>query len=313
MSSRCTCARLARLPVAAKSSMNLTRPFSTTTANLKVPPESPEWIQVPVPPQSQSSEQKLKVVRGTLPVPRDPFPRKEGDRKVKPEYLTQTAPKPSNEASQRPVEPGSRREHRRLMADSRRENLQTALKGLYQRKKTTADAIAATSRQRRLDNTRAAKAPEREDDRLTRSSVLSSLKATMSVELDPHRYERAEQSKANTAVLAQQKTDAKRDALMELYINSSDFIVTEEELNDELDRLFAEDFWKRQGQSMVMDQENAWDVWGAPPTVQTMLDEMLQKESNAIDSQQTQGGRTVTRQKIVAEELTGGKIGQGLF
>ncbi|KAF5519564.1 hypothetical protein CGCA056_v009214 [Colletotrichum aenigma] len=308
MSSRCACVRLARLPVTAGSSMNLTRPFSTTTANLKVPPESPEWIQVPVPPQSQSSEQKLKVIRGTLPVPRDPFPRKEGDRKVKPEYLEQTAPTPSNEASQRPVEPGSRREHRRLMADSRRENLKTALKGLYQRKKTTVDAISATSRQRRLDNARAAKAPEREDDRLTRSSVLSSLKTTMSVDLDPLRYERAAESKAKTAALAQQKTDAKRDALMELYINASNFIVTEEELNDELDRLFAEDFWKRQGQSMVMDQENAWDVWGAPPTVQTMLEEMFKRETNAIDSQQTEGTRSVNRQKTIAEELTGGKM-----
>lgn len=308
MSSRCACVRLTRLSVAARSNISLTRPFSTTSANLNVPPESPGWIQVPVPPQSQSSEKKLPVVKGTLPVPRDPFPRKEADRKVRPEYIQRTAAKPSNEASQRPAEPGSRLEHRRRMAESRRENLETALKGLYRRKQKRVNAASAASKERLREHQQAATAPERWDDLVTRSSVLSSLKTSTTVELDPARYERAAQSKAATAAIARQKSEAKQDALMEMYINASDFIVTEEELNAELEKLFSDDFWKGQGKSAVHDSESAWDIWGQPPTVQSMLDEMLRKQQRAIDFQQSEKDRTATRQQTIAEELTGGKM-----
>ncbi|KZL66197.1 hypothetical protein CI238_09990 [Colletotrichum incanum] len=311
MSSRCSCARLTRLPtvIAARpTNINLTRPFSTTTAKFTVPPESPGWIQVPTPPQSQSSEEKPPIVKGTLPTPRDVFPRKEADRKAQPEYLEETAPLPTNKASKKPAPPGSRLEHRRRMADARRENLGVALQGLYKRKQERVEA-ETTVRERRLrDHQRAAVAPERWDDRLTRSSVLSSLAKTTAVQPDPERYARAEQSKARTAQLAQQKSEARQDALMELYINASKFIVTEEELGKELDKLFSEDFWKRQGKSMAHDSDNAWDVWGQPPTVQTMLDEMLRKQQRAIDFQQSEQDRTVKRQKTIAEELTGGKM-----
>ncbi|KAK6215297.1 hypothetical protein QIS74_08316 [Colletotrichum tabaci] len=311
MSSRCSCSRLTRLQtaiVARPTNINLTRPFSTTTSKLKVPPESPLWIQVPTPPQSQSSEEKPPVVKGTLPTPRDVFPHKEADRKAQPGYLEETAPLPANQASQEPAPPGSRLEHRRRMADIRRENLGVALQGLYKRKQERVQAETAIRDRRLRDHQRAAVAPERWDDRLTRSSVLSSLVKTTAVELDPQRYARAQQSKVKTAKLAQQKSEARQDALMELYINASKFIVSEDQLGKELDKLFSEDFWKRQGKSMAHDSDNAWDVWGQPPTVKTMLDDMLRKQQRAIDFHQTAQDRTVKRQKTIAEELTGGKM-----
>ncbi|KAF6830969.1 hypothetical protein CPLU01_07022 [Colletotrichum plurivorum] len=308
MPARCSCTRLARLPIAAKSSINLTRPFSTTSVALNVPPESPAWIQVPQPPQSQASEVKLPKVKGTIPVPRDPFPAKDADRKIRPEYIEATMPKASNEASQRPVEPGSREEHRRRMAESRRENLEAALQGLYQRKQQRVEATTAASARRLRDHQRAANAPERQDDVLTRSSIISTLAKTQTVQADPLRYERAAESKARTAAIAQQKSEARQDALMEMYINASEFIVSEEELESEVDRLFAEDYWKRQGKSMAHDSDNAWDVWGQPPTLQNMMDEMLRKRESAINFQQSEQDRTVKRQKVIAEELTGGKM-----
>ncbi|TDZ17955.1 hypothetical protein C8034_v010151 [Colletotrichum sidae] len=308
MSSVCSCARLARLPTAGRPSINLTRLFSTTTTNFKVPPESPGWIQVPVPRQSQSSEEKLPKVKGTLPVPRDPFPRNEGNRKVQPKYFKETAPRPTNEASKKPAEPGSRLDHRRRLAETRRQNLKAALKGLYERKQQRVEAVTAASQQRLRENNRAATAPERKDDRFTRSSILSSLSATTAVALDPNRYVRAEESKVRTAALAQKKSEQRQDALMELYINASKFIVDEKELSQQLDDLFSEDYWNRQGKSMTQDADNAWDVWGQPPTVQGMLNEMLRKDQRAIDFQQTEQDRTVVRQKTIAEELTGGKM-----
>ncbi|KAK2034030.1 hypothetical protein LX32DRAFT_634706 [Colletotrichum zoysiae] len=311
MSARCSCTRLTRLPtvVAGRPSyINLTRPLSTTTAKLSVPPESPAWIQVPTPPQSQSSEEKPPVVKGTLPTPRDIFPRKEADRKIQPGYLEETAPLPTGKASTKPAPPGSRLEYRRRMADSRRENLGMALQGLYKRKQEHVEAVTTVRERRLRDHQRAAMAPERQDDRLTRSSVISSLAKTAAVQPDPNRYARAKQSQARTAQLAKEKSEARQDALMELYINASKFIVSEDELSKQLDKLFSEDFWKRQGKSMAHDSDNAWDVWGQPPTVQTMLDEMLRKQQRAIDYQQSEQDRTVVRQKTVAEELTGGKM-----
>ncbi|KAJ0162219.1 hypothetical protein CTA2_4914 [Colletotrichum tanaceti] len=309
MSSRCSCSRLTRLQtafVARPTIINLTRPFSTTTSKLKVPPESPLWIQVPTPPQSQSSEVKPPVVKGTLPTPRDLFPPKEDGRKLRFKYLEATMPTPTG--PQRYVPPGSLADRRRRMAYHRRQNLGIALRSLYERKLERVQAETAVRDRRLRDHQRAAVAPERWDDRLTRSSVLSSLVKTTAVELDPKRYVRAQQSKVKTAKLAQQKSEARQDALMELYINASKFIVSEDQLGKELDKLFSEDFWKRQGKSMAHDSDNAWDVWGQPPTVKIMLDEMLRKQQRAIDFHQTAQDRTVKRQKTIAEELTGGKM-----
>ncbi|KAK1623998.1 hypothetical protein BDP81DRAFT_410291 [Colletotrichum phormii] len=311
MSSRCSCARLTRLPttiVPRQASLNLTRPFSSTAAHLNVPPQHPDWIKVPTPPQSQASEEKPPIVKGTLPTPRDVFPAKEKDRKVQASYLLETAPAPTSASSTKSAPPGSRLEHRRRMAESRRENLGIALQGLYQRKQEGVEAVT-TERQRRLrDHQRAAVAPERADDRLTRGSVLSSLVETASVAPNKDRYDQANASKARTARLAAKKSEARQDALMELYINASKFIVTEEELGKHLDQLFSEDFWKRQGKSMAHDADNAWDVWGQPPTVQTMLNDMLKTQQRAIDFQMSDQDRTVKRQKSIAEELTGGKM-----
>ncbi|TQN69948.1 hypothetical protein CSHISOI_05546 [Colletotrichum shisoi] len=308
MSSRCSGSRLTRLQtaiVARPTKINLTRPFSTTTSKLKVPPESPLWIQVPTPPQSQSSEEKPPVVKGTLPTPRDLFPHKEADRKAQRKYLEETAPL---RTKQPPWMPAPRSKYLRWMAHIRRQNLGMALKGLYKRKQARVQAETAISDRRLRDHQRAAVTPERWDDRLTRSSVLSSLVKTTAVELDPQRYVRAQQSKVKTAKLAQQKSEARQDALMELYINASKFIVSEDQLGKELDKLFSEDFWKRQGKSMAHDSDNAWDVWGQPPTVKTMLDDMLRKQQRVIDVHQTAQDRTVKRQKTIAEELTGGKM-----
>ncbi|GJD04915.1 hypothetical protein ColKHC_13740 [Colletotrichum higginsianum] len=299
MSSRCSCSRLTRLQtaiVARPTNINLTRPFSTTTSKLKVP----------TPPQSQSSEEKPPVVKGTLPTPRDVFPHKEADRKAQPGYLEETAPLPPTKPPRSPPRPA--RVSSTVAAWPISANLGVALQGLYKRKQERVQAETAIRDRRLRDHQRAAVAPERWDDRLTRSSVLSSLVKTTAVELDPQRYVRAQQSKVKTAKLAQQKSEARQDALMELYINASKFIVSEDQLGKELDKLFSEDFWKRQGKSMAHDSDNAWDVWGQPPTVKTMLDDMLRKQQRAIDFHQTAQDRTVKRQKTIAEELTGGKM-----
>ncbi|KAF3357540.1 hypothetical protein VdG1_03328 [Verticillium dahliae VDG1] len=69
----------------------------------------------------------------------------------------------------------------------------------------------------------------------------------------------------------------------------------------EVDKLFGDDYFKKQASSTSTDADNAWDVWGAPPTLQH-LGHLATKDATEHTS------RTAKRQKSIAEELTGGQM-----
>jgi hypothetical protein len=288
------------------SSPVVCRHIASKTSKHGIPPESPAYIQVPTPPQA--SEAKLSPVKGILPTPRKVFDRAEGARKVQQTYFDQTTPLPTREEALHPVRKGSAEDVRRRLAVSRRDNLHSSLKGLWKRKQVVDREQRLRSREQLAARIQASKAPEREDDRLTRSTVLAATANTTAVLPDPLRFQKATESRKRTTALEVQRKEARRDALMELYINASSFIVTETELQTEVDRLFADNYWQRQGKARAHDADNAWDVWGAPPTVQGMMTDMMRTQKLAVDFHQSEHTRTVKRQKTVAEELTGGKM-----
>lgn len=226
-------------------------------------------------------------------------------------YLLQTAALPSNAASQRPADPESQTAWRRRMARDRRDNLREGLRSLWDRKQArdrtaerrAGDAFAA--------NSLAARQPEREADRLTRPSLPSSLLST-AVAPDPLRFEKAEASAARTAELARRRRDARRDALVELYVNAGEFVVTEEQLAAKLDEVFDPEYFRREGRETGggagLDPEGAWDVWGTPESLDDMMNGMMRTQNYSLGPSHYAAARTVLRQKKVAEELTGGKM-----
>jgi hypothetical protein len=95
---------------------------------------------------------------------------------------------------------------------------------------------------------------------------------------------------------------------MELYMASSNFIVDEAELEKKVAELFAEDYFTRRGMAGD-DAVNIWETSGGPPlTVRQMMSELTRSESRLYDSVTSEGDRTVKRQRIVSETLTGGKM-----
>ncbi|KAG8675512.1 hypothetical protein FPOAC2_01574 [Fusarium poae] len=290
--------------VAARQLLTASRAFSTSAATLEqVPPESPSYIRLPTPPQSD--EKKLPRVRGHLPVPREVFPRVGGESKVGLNYLNKTTPPPVS--YRKPI--NDSQVWRKKMAITRRGNLGDGLKELWRRRNERLELHNERVSRKFEENHEAVKAPERADDALTRSTVLKDVLDTKT-RVDPERFERAEQSRANNERTLSAKREARRDALMELYINASKFIVSESELKTEIDTIFAEDFFHKQGFDVGRygSAENTWDVWGKPTSINDMLETTTGVSTKIMDFYETEYDRSVKRQKRIAEEFTGGKM-----
>ncbi|XXH05367.1 GTPase required for pre-60S ribosomal subunit nuclear export and maturation [Hypoxylon texense] len=282
---------------------------SSSSPQQRIPPESPLFINVPNPPQDQSVEalRERKPVKGHLPVPRQVFKRRDGHLKPQDAWLTKSAPLPSSEKAGQPPR-SDIQAWKRKMASSRRDNMRDGVRALYARKQHAdrrrlerqAAALAA--------NRAAALAPEREDERLTRGSVNAPTLRT-AVLPDPERFERAAASRRRTDALAAQRSEARRDAIQELYMKARSFIVSERDLEAEVDRQFAPDYWKNMGMSAAgYDIQNIWDLDGRPQTVADMLDDVARSSNAVLKRLETEKTRTLKRQKEVAEELTGGKL-----
>lgn len=278
------------------------RSFSSTTNNLQdVPPDSPFYIRLPTPPQV--NEKKRERVRGFLPVPREVFPRGHGERKLDPEYLNKTAPKP-----QRPQTGTGQRKWKAELADSRRKGLEDGLKELWKRHSREETARNARSRANFFGNHQRRVAPEREDDRLTRGTTLESLLDTK-VYPDPDRFSKADRGRDKVLAADKAKRDARRDALMELYISASNFITNETELRQEIDTIFHPDYFKNNSTALAhFGADNAWGTYSQPPSVASMLEDAARTSSKLVDAGTSEYDRSAFRQKRIAEEFTGGKM-----
>jgi hypothetical protein len=264
---------------------------------------------VPNPPQDQSIEAKrdLKRVRGFVPVPRRIFAHRDSHQKPTNSWLDQTAPEPSN-AKSKDAPASEVQAWRRKMATSRRQNIRSGVRDLWARKQRSDSQRLATRSAKLAANKAAAMAPEREDERLTRSSINAGTLQT-AVGPDPHRFERALASAARTAAIAASKSERRRDAIQTLYMNARSFIVNEAELEAAVNEEFAEDHFSKMGQSGAGYQvTNIWDAQNEPMSVADMLKDLQRSNDTLVSDLTSDKTRTVRRQKLVAEELTGGKM-----
>jgi hypothetical protein len=195
------------------------------------------------------------------------------------------------------------------MAETRRTNLEQGLKALYTRREKSDTIRNARVSRKFKENNEAAAAPEREDDRLTRSTVLDAILDTQTYP-DPDRFVRAQRSQVKVQTKEKAKYEARRDALMELYINASNFIVQESELKAEIDEIFSEDYFRKQSQFFHKfgATENSWGIYGKPPSIANMLETTTGKSTKLMDYYESEYDRSVKRQKRIAEEFTGGKM-----
>ncbi|PHH81111.1 hypothetical protein CDD80_2096 [Ophiocordyceps camponoti-rufipedis] len=268
-----------------------------------VPPQSPFYVRLPNTPQVDES--RPPRVRGHLPIPRDIFPRAERDRKIKPQYIQKVAPQATNRREAR----SASQQWKEQMADSRRKNLKESLGALWDRR-ARSDKVRKVQVKRKLEaNERAAAAPERDDDRYTRTTVNQALLDTKT-HPDEDRVTRAANSRMKLLARESAKREARRHALTELYISASNFIINVKELEEEIERLFCDEYFKKTISEANRHgmQENVWGVYGKPPSISDMLSETSGYVAGVKDYNAVEYGRSVERHKRITEDLTGGRM-----
>jgi len=151
---------------------------------------------------------------------------------------------------------------------------------------------------------KALNAPQREDERLTNPTIIAAMsQLQVGAVPDPGREERIAEKKARVAAIEAAKAEARKDALHTLYMHARDFIVTEEQLNKEVDEIFVQNPFPN-----APLKTSIWDAHHAPQTVQDMLMEVNNTQKKAVDYHKGPAHITGQRLKRIAEELTGGKM-----
>lgn len=235
-------------------------------------------------------------------MPREVFPRKNGKRKVSTAYIQQTAARPTAR------QPRSKEQQEKaLFAESRRKNLNQGLKELWTRHTQEKKLLALRSTRNHERNHAMATAPERTDDVYTRGTTLNALLDTK-VYQDDKRFPRADRRRDKNITLMSAKKEARRDALMDLYVTATNFITNESELRAKVDELFSEGYMKnlRESRNGTYEVDNAWGALGPPPSLNAMLGANTRiSHSQASDRA---SALTTWRQKRISEAFTGGKM-----
>lgn len=196
------------------------------------------------------------------------------------------------------------------MADARRENLKDGLQALWTRHAQREGVREASKKLKKEARAKARAAPERADDRFTRGTVLEQVLDTK-VYPDPDRFERVDRSRNKVVVRETIKREARRDALIELYMSATNFIVKESELQAEIDKVFAPDYFAKQklGTMVPGAAANAWGVYGKPVSIANMLAATTGSSKQLVlDLNETEHDHAAKAQKRIAEEFTGGKM-----
>lgn len=298
-----TCIRLPVRQALASSRTNFSTSRSVQSPD-RVPPESPSYIRLPTPPQSD--ETKPPRVRGHLPIPREVFSRLEGSRKIQPEYIHKTAPQPTKPSRETVTEA---QKWKTAMAESRRTNLKEGLDALWTRRQEMDRSRNERVSRKFQKHNKAGAAAEREDDRLTRPTVLDVIMDT-TVYPDPDRFARADRSRTRVLAKETEKREARRDALMELYTSASNFIVHENELKEKIEEVFAEGCFRKQSADAYRHgaTDNMWGLYGKPPSIANMMETATGASTKVMEADESEYDRSVKRQKRIAEDLTGGKM-----
>jgi len=255
-------------------------------------------------------------MKGILPRPRRIFQRNKD--KGSASFLAATAPEPQPRSlsPNLSAEERSKIAFKEAQAASRRQNLREGILALRERKRREDKRTAAIRESIRQEYQEKVHAPEREDERLTRSTVLQSSRPLSAAVLpDPNRAERMAERRRKYVELQHGKEDDRLSALHTLYINSKDFIVTqadlEKKVSDEFDKPFYQNnpdrgIWDEEGfpediRWLVAQQATRSDQYAAAIGKGRAGDFAVEQNSRVVD-------KSIERAQRIAEELTGGKM-----
>ena len=270
-----------------------------------IPPESPHFIEIPR--QIQPYAIRRPWVKGVLPVPRQIISQKPQDQaKSTVDYLASVTPEPLRDNS---ADADARTRDfvswKARQAERRRQNLREGLVELHHRDARSIQQMTERSSRKQAKNKAARNAFEREDDRLTRSTVLDGLRAANIRGLpDPGREARLVRKRENVARMQALQEERRREKLHTLYVNAGHFITTRAQLDETIDKVFDD---TKQFESDMRPGSNVWNL-GVPETVQELLGDRSGRGAKAVDPADENAVITRKRMDQIAAELTGGKM-----
>lgn len=225
-------------------------------------------------------------------------------------------------------------QHKVKMAEMRKSQLREGLTSLLARKQAELNAMSARSQAKQRERAQLLNQAEREDARLTNTSIPSSMKpdaqtsiATLESEVAVAKRIHAEKV-ANYERHVQAKNAEKMDALHTLYMNARNFVTTEKQLAELLKAQFDN---KQRFVSDVSAGDSLWNL-GPPDSIKDMIADatnrprtrsnqtnidMLSSLSSLASTRRLarnmQGeadriSKDQDRLKKIAEKLSGGKI-----
>ena len=185
------------------------------------------------------------------------------------------------------------------------------MKELLERKEKTDKALLAKSRRKKAEHAELVSRPEREDERLTKGSVLSAMLQRGPLQ-DPNREQRLQEKRQNVAALEEVRREHRRDALHSLYMNAQSFITNETQLDEQIEKEFGTQQNPRVfgfGESGYQGT-SYWDA-ATPLTTKDMLMNANKEHAtleNIKDDYDKKARVIQDRMRRLAEELTGGKM-----
>ncbi|KAF2501180.1 hypothetical protein BU16DRAFT_450180 [Lophium mytilinum] len=285
------------------------RSFTSAPAVLALGPQSPNYVEVPKPVQPTFP---LKPrLKGVLPVPRNIF-RTRGDKKKASDEFLNAATKEPSTIREHKGKDVAYQDYKLRLAETRRRNLKQSVKELHEREVESHRQMDAISTRKQEEHLALVNQPERDDERLTNPSVSKDIMDYMSGKLDarpPLKWieQDIEIRRTRFQKMQQKKEAARLDALHTLYMQARDFITTEKQLDEAIDKVFGTPE-NPVTFGLTFRDSSPW-ASEAPPTVR----DMLNRQGLLDDVQAGQKGKGTydvmnDRLKKIAEDLTGGKI-----
>ncbi|TGZ85634.1 hypothetical protein EX30DRAFT_361442 [Ascodesmis nigricans] len=214
--------------------------LGSTWTTRHIPPESPEFIEVP---RSKAPNPAPRpYIKGVLPKPKSLFPKRSAPYKGSPEFIAaatpkRTAPLPEPAAK---AEVRAYQDWQRRMAEVRKSHLREGFSILKQRKEAKETALKENLKARADKRNEKLNQAIAEDVRLTLPTVLSTLRMDSGPLQDPNRAERLKAAREKFASHQQSKRDQRRHQVLKLYEQAQNFIVTEMQLDNAIDEAFKE-------------------------------------------------------------------------
>lgn len=289
-----------------------TRSFASSANRKAIPPESPNFVDVPT--SFQPDLYVPRRLKGKLPVPRELFPVQRPD-KPSPQYIENVTPdmKPEN------MTPASRQtplgQHRSRMSSLRKQHLRSSLVDLHARKQYIIRQIDARSTAKLEESERLRHQPIREDERLTNVSTPTAMLPRKTTLYTEENAEAIWNSKQENVLRQQDKRDSMNSyALHSLYMNARNFVTTEEQLLAEIEKKFLPGGRNAEFRRSDFAEtgDNIW-VKGVPSTVKDLISESSSQtprngQPPPPSDVKTKYRKDQERMQRIAEELTGGKI-----